>query len=203
MSSVGCVRGLRARGVPEVSLSKEGQPACVEMCLSVEPCGRRCWDGHLQYDPEIIPGGDGLHPRLDLACLHARAGRACPSTQTCRVESRVRCQHESWLASKPRQPSDHVGSIGRAEEQHGGIGAPTAHAAPLSHRAPFTRQAVHRQDGAHWALRHMADMPQSSDTRSCSPGPTPSCLEVSGIAEAVVRNAGECRFPSHVRLGST
>ena len=33
-----------------------------------------------------------------------------------------------------------------------------------------------------------------SDTRSCSPGPTPSCLEVSGIAEAVVRNAGECRF---------
>ena len=31
----------------------------------------------------------------------------------------------------------------------------------------------------------------ASDTRSCSPGPTPSFLEVSGIAEAVVRNAGE------------
>ena len=146
MSSVGCVRDLRARGVPESSLSKEGHPACVEMCLSVEP-DAAAGVGMATYDPEIIPGGDGLPPRLDLACLHARAGRACPSTQTCRVESRVRCQHESWLASKPRQPSDHVGSIGRAEEQHGGIGAPTAHAAPLSHRAPFTRQAVHRQDG--------------------------------------------------------
>ena len=33
-----------------------------------------------------------------------------------------------------------------------------------------------------------------SDTRSCSPGQTPSFLEVSGIAETVVRNAGECRF---------